>query len=460
MTTAPAPTWWSWSTIIAHADRLGVPHFQRGAVWEAGNRVALLESIFEGSPCGSFVLWSAGDGAAPEAHGVPLRGRFGSGAAPLWLVDGQQRCRSMVSVFSALVGAPSRADGWSLVRPADLEALRQMDPGARPPDGDPHLDAEGEADGADRSVSAAEAVVDRREPPVWFVVLPAMTAFEADGRPLFDTLSDARSVRRGAAFRMARPPARRPADATDTSRTLPPMALGAMPLAALLSPASVFADAQDRAALRALLAAVQARAVDARQVEELDALAPWGPLFLTGHAFAFARGDTRPAQPLRWADWIDELRRADALRPGDGPRRAEDHARADELGRADRLLKALQALCTDPWAAVLARFRAMWTVPCFAVGTLPLPDISAAIDAYVRINRAGVRVRVEERALALLSRARPALTQDLRRYHEGRGDLNTHVDTRALLEHTGDRGLGFEVWMRTVTRYAALSVNG
>ncbi|MFM2245349.1 MAG: hypothetical protein RL071_1423, partial [Pseudomonadota bacterium] len=40
------------------------------------------------------------------------------------------------------------------------------------------------------------------------------------------------------------------------------------------------------------------------------------------------------------------------------------------------------------------------------------------------------------------------------------GDLNTHVDTRALLEHTGDRGLGFEVWMRTVTRYAALSVNG
>ncbi len=88
MTTAPAPTWWSWSTIIARADRLGVPHFQRGAVWEAGNRVALLESIFEGSPCGSFVLWSAGDGAAPGAHGVPLRGRFGSGAPWLWLVDG------------------------------------------------------------------------------------------------------------------------------------------------------------------------------------------------------------------------------------------------------------------------------------------------------------------------------------------------------------------------------------
>ena len=32
----------------------------------------------------------------------------------------------------------------------------------------------------------------------------------------------------------------------------------------------------------------------------------------------------------------------------------------------------------------------------FAVGWLPSSDVSAAIDAYVRINRAGIRVSAEE----------------------------------------------------------------
>jgi hypothetical protein len=60
-----APEWWSWADIIRHADQLGIPNFQRGAVWDSGNRTALLESIYEQSPCGSFVLWAR----VPPARG-------------------------------------------------------------------------------------------------------------------------------------------------------------------------------------------------------------------------------------------------------------------------------------------------------------------------------------------------------------------------------------------------------
>ena len=38
---------WSWLDVVRYEDRLGIPHFQRGAVWETGNRTALLESIYE-----------------------------------------------------------------------------------------------------------------------------------------------------------------------------------------------------------------------------------------------------------------------------------------------------------------------------------------------------------------------------------------------------------------------------
>lgn len=45
--TTREPRWWSWAEIVRHADQLGIPNFQRGAVWDTGNRVALLESIYE-----------------------------------------------------------------------------------------------------------------------------------------------------------------------------------------------------------------------------------------------------------------------------------------------------------------------------------------------------------------------------------------------------------------------------
>ena len=86
--------WWSWADIVKYAHQLGIPNFQRGAVWGVANRTALLESMFEQSPCGSFVLWQPADDGEPRRHGVPVLSRsFGQDTAPMWLVDGQQRTR-------------------------------------------------------------------------------------------------------------------------------------------------------------------------------------------------------------------------------------------------------------------------------------------------------------------------------------------------------------------------------
>lgn len=91
LSTTPEPHWWSWADIVRRAEQLGIPHFQRGAVWDTGNRVALLESIYEQSPCGSFVLWAPdSDERESHRHGVPLHG-FAPGSQPMWLVDGQCR---------------------------------------------------------------------------------------------------------------------------------------------------------------------------------------------------------------------------------------------------------------------------------------------------------------------------------------------------------------------------------
>jgi hypothetical protein len=119
-------TWWSWKNLVGHADRLGMPHFQRDAVWEHGKRVVLLESLYDASPCGSFVLWEPKRQCnRPEDDGVALR-RFAKDKEPMWLVDGQQRSQAMLDTFQQLIGLPAQHDDWSLVRSKDLCALREI----------------------------------------------------------------------------------------------------------------------------------------------------------------------------------------------------------------------------------------------------------------------------------------------------------------------------------------------
>jgi hypothetical protein len=80
--------------VLHHYDTFAIPHFQRGLVWNSSAVASLLESLYLGTPCGSFLLWAPAD--ATE-HGVPVAG---SAAAKYLIIDGQQRIRSLRSVFA------------------------------------------------------------------------------------------------------------------------------------------------------------------------------------------------------------------------------------------------------------------------------------------------------------------------------------------------------------------------
>ncbi|HPB51469.1 MAG TPA: DUF262 domain-containing protein [Myxococcota bacterium] len=100
--------------ILASCRRWGVPHFQRGGVWDMGNRAALLESLFFDTPCGSVILWDKPD----KEFGIPLY-ENGVAAAPAGsapatsaprekapfdylIIDGQQRTRSLMAAFEGI----------------------------------------------------------------------------------------------------------------------------------------------------------------------------------------------------------------------------------------------------------------------------------------------------------------------------------------------------------------------
>lgn len=414
------PEWWSWADIVRHADRLGIPNFQRGAVWDTGNRVALLESIYEQSPCGSFVLWAPDrDDGDPHRHGVPLR-RFAPGTQPMWLVDGQQRTRAMLDTFQQLIGLTERSDRWSLVREADLDDLRAVDTALfgviDEPEGDTDANAE-----------------DELHP--WVVVLPAMPVFGRCREPYFGRHSESRNVRRGSVFRRLRPRTRTRLDADGKTRPVPPLPVGIVPLVTLLSPGGVFHDAGLR---EAALAALKTYETDHADLTTLGDLLPWGPQFVTGHAYESSAQDHALGVPMRWSHL--------------NGRREERDVR--------EMVDRLRGLLAPEWTTVFERFKGMLCGNRFAVGWLPPSDVSVAIDAYVRINRAGIRVRTEERALALLSRARPELLDDLADFMRQRDGGGAVVDQRALLVHESDRQVGFGVWMATLTRYTALALLG
>jgi hypothetical protein len=416
------PEWWSWADIIRRADRLGIPNFQRGPVWDTGNRTALLESIYEQSPCGSFVLWEPEDQVDTRRHGVPLRA-FGDDA-PLWLVDGQQRTRTMLDVYAQLQAPHHETRGSFLVRDRDLAALRAIAPHRPDPEDAPAYSDNGDAQ--------AEISSDGT---LWMVVLPAMSVFDRDGTPLFGAHAESRSIRRGPVFRRLQPLPRARFNAEGKLRPVPPIPIGCIPLASLISPDSVFQHADLCRQALAALAELHSGNYD---FAHLDILLPWGPQFLTGHAFEKPDTASEPARVMTWTHIAE--------------RRAEAQIAAQ--------IQRLVALFRDTWRPVFERFSSMLTGNRFAIGWLPRSGISTAIDAYVRINRAGVRVRAEEQALALLSRARPTLLDDLATFTRDRDGGIGASSGRALLVHESERYMGFPLWMSTVTRFAALLLLG
>jgi hypothetical protein len=314
----------------------------------------------------------------------------------MWLVDGQQRTRAMLDTFDQLFEATG-PEGLCLVRAADMAKLpNALEPTKRSPG---------------------------KHPKAWFVVLPAMRAFDVGrGEPFFGDLSESRHVQRGSMFRRLRVRARgayRRDGRFQPTAGHPP---GTIPLAALLSDATVLLD---ESLADPLVAALQDLTSPAG-IELLDEQLPWGPHFVTGFAYEAPAG---PGQPGRVMGWTDIARRLDEPRVG------------AQVRRLSRLFDA-------QWRPLFRRFQGMWSGDRFAVGWLPRGDVSMAIDAYVRINRAGIRVRAEERALALLSRARPELLDDLAEYTHRR-DGCTVTDSRALLAHESGRHMGFSVCWAT-----------
>jgi hypothetical protein len=421
MTTEFQPQWWSWADIVKHADQLGIPNFQRGAVWDTSNRAALLESLYEQSPCGSFVLWAPdSDERDQRRHGVPLRA-FANDKKPMWLVDGQQRTRAMLDTYQQMLATPTRASGWSLVREADIAKLSGIGSNLRgvvEDDADEGVDQEAEDDVYP-----------------WMAVLPTMSVFERGREPYFGRHSESRNVRRGSIFRRLRPHARTRFNQDGILRPVPPLPVGTIPLAALVSPVGVFHDDDLRARAHEALLGFDTEVPD---LKTLDELLPWGPQFVTGHAYDGPAEKGASPPPLVWAHLYE--------------RRKE--------GGPQELIGMLAGLFTLDWALAIGRFRGMLEGNRFAVGWLPRSDVSDAIDAYVRINRAGIRVRAEERALALLSRARPDLLDDLADFSRKRDDSGPVENQRALLAHESDRQMGFGLWMTTVTRYTTLALLG
>lgn len=407
------PHWWSWTDIVRHASQLGIPNFQRGAVWDTNNRTALLESMYEQSPCGSFVLWAPEDEGDSLRHGVPLRA-FGPGVSPVWLVDGQQRTRAMLDTFQQLLTVPT-VGNWSLVRKAELESLRTL----------------GDALPLDMGEDDEEGNDDVQ---FWSVVLPAMGAFDRERTAYFGNRSESRNVLRGSMFRRLSPRARIRLDSQGKEKNAPPLPVGAVPLATLLAPNGIFHDSELRAAAETALRTFDTPEPDLGQ---LDTLIPWGPQFVTGHTYERPAIGDSPPTTARWEDL---------------------HTRRD--AGISAMVKLLSGLFAPEWSAVFKRFTDMLVGNRFAVGWLPRSDVSAAIDAYVRINRAGIRVRSEERALALLSRAHPGLLDELADFAHRRNAKEQVPDKRSLLAHESERQLGFAVWITTVTRYSTLALLG
>jgi len=420
------PHWWSWKDIVQNAGRLGIPNFQRGAVWDMNNRTALLESLYEQSPCGSFVLWAPVEEADQQRHGVPLKGTFEPTTSPMWLVDGQQRTRTMLDTFQQLLSAPRGPGGWSLVRQEELDYLRDL--------ADPVLLGEIENEEYEVAQDQEATEGDDDERYFWGAVLPATRAFDQSGYVSFGRYSEVRNVRQGGMFRRIWARSSERIDSKGGQKSVPPGPVGVVPLASLLAPNGVFNDEALRAEAERALRALTSQEPD---LEALDELVPWGVQFVTGHVYKGPDSAGTLSEPIRWASLLDRL-----------------------SGDPAMMVQALTSLFSSEWRREFGRFADMFVGDRFAVGWLPEIDTSAAIDAYVRINRSGIRVRSEERALALLSRAHPGLLDDLAAYIRLRDGDGPVSDGRSMLTHESDRQLGFAVWMATVTRYCALALLG
>lgn len=81
------------------SGQIRIPSFQRGIKWDAGDALALLDSIDRGYPIGTLLLWQRPAKHEQIRHGTVV---IDAPERPdaLWVVDGQQRIVSLTRIFA------------------------------------------------------------------------------------------------------------------------------------------------------------------------------------------------------------------------------------------------------------------------------------------------------------------------------------------------------------------------
>jgi|GEM_PF-4129939 len=77
-------------------DLLGIPHFQRGLVWNDDSSSLLLESLYYNTPIGSFVLWKQNK----QVYGKAYKNKY-----EYLIIDGQQRINTIHQIFTQNTGS-------------------------------------------------------------------------------------------------------------------------------------------------------------------------------------------------------------------------------------------------------------------------------------------------------------------------------------------------------------------
>lgn len=102
--------------LIRFSPYLGLPYFQRGSVWKDEDKALLLLSLFKRTPCGTIILWKVED--SNKNFGTPLLdknnyealfdGQYQKKEIKYWVVDGQQRIRSLISIYGNMLSDNDR----------------------------------------------------------------------------------------------------------------------------------------------------------------------------------------------------------------------------------------------------------------------------------------------------------------------------------------------------------------
>ena len=75
-------------------SRIGIPEFQRDLVWSDSKKLKLIDSIYNGFPIGAIMLWEPED-----TENVEYRRNSKNLKSLQWLIDGQQRTRSLCDIL-------------------------------------------------------------------------------------------------------------------------------------------------------------------------------------------------------------------------------------------------------------------------------------------------------------------------------------------------------------------------